>query len=67
MLIFTSVEFSILCFYEVLPLEVLVFCSSRYYPFEEDNHRLVREIGNVTSGVEITFQFAVKPDRVESK
>ncbi|GAA6101761.1 circularly permutated Ras protein 1 isoform X2 [Tachysurus ichikawai] len=36
-----------------------------YYPFEEDNHRLVREIGNVTSEVEITFQFAVKPDRVE--
>ncbi|KAM9500161.1 circularly permutated Ras protein 1 isoform 1-T2 [Clarias gariepinus] len=37
-----------------------------YYPFEQDNHRLIREIGNVTSGVEITFQFAVKPERVES-
>ncbi|XP_053485168.1 circularly permutated Ras protein 1 [Ictalurus furcatus] len=37
-----------------------------YYPFEEDNHRLIREIGNVTSGMEITFQFAVKPDRAES-
>lgn len=39
----------------------------RYFPYEEDNHRLVREIGNVTDGVEITFQFAVRPEKVESK
>uniref|UniRef100_A0A673HE47 Si:dkey-9k7.3 n=1 Tax=Sinocyclocheilus rhinocerous TaxID=307959 RepID=A0A673HE47_9TELE len=36
-----------------------------YFPYEEDNHRLVREIGNVTDGVEITFQFAVRPEKVE--
>lgn len=39
----------------------------RYFPYEEDDHRLVREIGNVTDKVEITFQFAVKPEKVESK
>uniref|UniRef100_A0A3B3TSG1 Si:dkey-9k7.3 n=1 Tax=Poecilia latipinna TaxID=48699 RepID=A0A3B3TSG1_9TELE len=34
-----------------------------YFPYEEENnHKLVREIGNVTKGLEITFQFAVKPD-----
>ncbi|XP_017294693.1 circularly permutated Ras protein 1 isoform X2 [Kryptolebias marmoratus] len=34
-----------------------------YFPFEdENNHKLVREIGNVTKGLEITFEFAVKPD-----
>ncbi|XP_013866046.1 circularly permutated Ras protein 1 [Austrofundulus limnaeus] len=34
-----------------------------YFPFEEENnHTLVKEIGNVTKGLEITFQFAVKPD-----
>ncbi|XP_076828500.1 circularly permutated Ras protein 1 [Brachyhypopomus gauderio] len=37
-----------------------------YFPFEEDNHMLVREIGNVTGGVEITFQFAVKADKVDT-
>ncbi|KAG5260954.1 hypothetical protein AALO_G00298360 [Alosa alosa] len=38
-----------------------------YFPFEDDDaHKLVREIGNVTEGLEITFQFAVKPDKVES-
>uniref|UniRef100_A0A3Q2ZHU2 Circularly permutated Ras protein 1-like n=1 Tax=Kryptolebias marmoratus TaxID=37003 RepID=A0A3Q2ZHU2_KRYMA len=38
-----------------------LFC--RYFPFEdENNHKLVREIGNVTKGLEITFEFAVKPD-----
>ncbi|XP_015247138.1 PREDICTED: circularly permutated Ras protein 1-like [Cyprinodon variegatus] len=37
-----------------------------YFPFEdEDNHKLVREIGNVTKGMEITFEFAVKPDYME--
>ncbi|XP_069028282.1 circularly permutated Ras protein 1 [Embiotoca jacksoni] len=34
-----------------------------YFPYEdENNHKLVREIGNVTEGMEVTFQFAVKPD-----
>ncbi|XP_031440669.1 circularly permutated Ras protein 1 isoform X2 [Clupea harengus] len=38
-----------------------------YFPFEDDEaHKLLREIGNVTEGFEITFQFAVKPDQVES-
>ncbi|XP_031599591.1 circularly permutated Ras protein 1 [Oreochromis aureus] len=37
-----------------------------YFPYEdENNHKLVREIGNVTKGLEITFQFAVKPDFME--
>lgn len=37
-----------------------------YFPYEdEDNHKLVREIGNVTKGLEITFEFAVKPDYME--
>ncbi|XP_028263130.1 circularly permutated Ras protein 1 [Parambassis ranga] len=37
-----------------------------YFPYEDEhNHKLVREIGNVTKGLEITFQFAVKPDFVE--
>ncbi|KAM6949274.1 circularly permutated Ras protein 1 [Aplochiton taeniatus] len=35
-----------------------------YFPYEEEgDHKLVREIGNVTKGVEITFQFTVKPER----
>uniref|UniRef100_A0A3Q2ZK49 Circularly permutated Ras protein 1-like n=1 Tax=Kryptolebias marmoratus TaxID=37003 RepID=A0A3Q2ZK49_KRYMA len=39
-----------------------------YFPFEdENNHKLVREIGNVTKGLEITFEFAVKPDFREGK
>nr|XP_020479949.1 circularly permutated Ras protein 1-like [Monopterus albus] len=34
-----------------------------YFPYEdENNHKLVREIGNVTKGLEITFQFSVKPE-----
>ncbi|XP_035849686.1 circularly permutated Ras protein 1 isoform X1 [Sander lucioperca] len=34
-----------------------------YFPFEDgNNHKLVREIGNVTKGLEITIQFAVKPE-----
>ncbi|XP_037534919.1 uncharacterized protein si:dkey-9k7.3 [Nematolebias whitei] len=38
-----------------------------YFPFEDDNHhKLVREIGNVPKGLEITFQFAVKPDFTET-
>ncbi|XP_030635089.1 circularly permutated Ras protein 1 [Chanos chanos] len=37
-----------------------------YFPYEEENHKLVREIGNVTEGVEVTFQFAVRQARVES-
>ncbi|XP_049923884.1 circularly permutated Ras protein 1 [Epinephelus moara] len=37
-----------------------------YFPYEEENnHKLVREIGNVTKGLEITFQFAVKPEFME--
>ncbi|XP_041840677.1 circularly permutated Ras protein 1 isoform X2 [Melanotaenia boesemani] len=37
-----------------------------YFPYEdENNHNLVREIGNVTKGLEITFQFAVKPHFIE--
>ncbi|XP_029310768.1 LOW QUALITY PROTEIN: circularly permutated Ras protein 1-like [Cottoperca gobio] len=37
-----------------------------YFPYEdENNHKLVREIGSVTKGLEITFQFAVKPEFVE--
>ncbi|KAL7374603.1 hypothetical protein ABVT39_003736 [Epinephelus coioides] len=37
-----------------------------YFPYEEENnHKLVREIGNVTMGLEITFQFAVKPEFME--
>ncbi|XP_012732057.2 circularly permutated Ras protein 1 isoform X2 [Fundulus heteroclitus] len=37
-----------------------------YFPYEDEhNHKLVREIGNVTKGLEITFEFAVKPDYVE--
>uniref|UniRef100_A0A3P9L8K3 Si:dkey-9k7.3 n=1 Tax=Oryzias latipes TaxID=8090 RepID=A0A3P9L8K3_ORYLA len=39
-----------------------------YFPYEdENNHKLVREIGNVTRGMEITFQFAVKPESKEGK
>lgn len=37
-----------------------------YFPYEdENNHKLVRAIGNVTRGLEITFQFAVKPEFVD--
>lgn len=50
----------ILCFF--------VFFPCRYFPYEaENNHKLVREIGNVTSGLEATFQFAVKPKYVDGK
>uniref|UniRef100_A0A3B5AX05 Circularly permutated Ras protein 1-like n=1 Tax=Stegastes partitus TaxID=144197 RepID=A0A3B5AX05_9TELE len=37
-----------------------------YFPYEdEDNHKVVKEIGNITRGVEVTFQFAVKPDLMD--
>lgn len=40
----------------------------RYFPYEEENdHKLVKEIGNVMEGQEITFQFAIKPEFNESK
>ncbi|XP_034020768.1 circularly permutated Ras protein 1 isoform X2 [Thalassophryne amazonica] len=37
-----------------------------YFPFEDEScHRVVKEIGNVTDGLEITVQFAVKPEFTE--
>lgn len=37
-----------------------------YFPYnDKNNHTLVREIGNVTKGLEITIQFAVKPEFME--
>ncbi|XP_052458484.1 circularly permutated Ras protein 1 [Carassius gibelio] len=47
-------------------MATLLAPDGMYFPYEEDNHRLVREIGNVTDGVEITFQFAIRPEKVES-
>uniref|UniRef100_A0A4W5KLD4 Uncharacterized protein n=1 Tax=Hucho hucho TaxID=62062 RepID=A0A4W5KLD4_9TELE len=47
-------------------MATLLAADGVYFPYEEEfNHRLVRDIGNVTKAVEITFQFACKPDRVE--
>lgn len=44
------------------------FFSCRYFPYEDEtNHKLVREVGNVTTGLEITFQFAVKPKYIDGK
>ncbi|XP_071315492.1 circularly permutated Ras protein 1 [Trachinotus anak] len=44
----------------------LLASDGMYFPYEdENNHKLVREIGNVTSGLEITFEFAVKPEFME--
>ncbi|KAF6735258.1 Circularly permutated Ras protein 1 [Oryzias melastigma] len=44
-------------------LATLLAPDGVYFPYEdENNHKLVREIGNVTRGTEITFQFAVKPE-----
>uniref|UniRef100_A0A3B4YJ22 VWFA domain-containing protein n=1 Tax=Seriola lalandi dorsalis TaxID=1841481 RepID=A0A3B4YJ22_SERLL len=41
----------------------LLASDGMYFPYEdENNHKLVREIGNVTKGLEITFEFAVKPE-----
>lgn len=35
----------------------------RYFPYKDDsNHKLVKAIGNVTRGLEVTIQFAVKPE-----
>ncbi|KAL1022359.1 hypothetical protein UPYG_G00025650 [Umbra pygmaea] len=46
----------------------LIAADGMYFPYEDEcNHRLVREIGNVTEAVEITFQFACKPENVESE
>ncbi|KAK5848195.1 hypothetical protein PBY51_005829 [Eleginops maclovinus] len=45
----------------------LIAPDGAYFPFEEEhNHTLVRQIGNVTKGLEITFQFAVKPEFMEA-
>lgn len=47
----------------------LLAADGVYFPYEEGgnhgDHVLVREIGNVTEGLEVTFQFAVKPESVE--
>ncbi|XP_035004229.1 circularly permutated Ras protein 1 isoform X1 [Hippoglossus stenolepis] len=44
----------------------LVACDGIYFPYEDENdHKLVREIGNVTTGLQITSQFAVKPEFME--
>ncbi|CDR00693.1 unnamed protein product, partial [Oncorhynchus mykiss] len=49
-------------------MATLLAADGVYFPYEEEcSHRLVREIGNVTEAVEITFQFACKPDSVESE
>ncbi|XP_022616895.1 circularly permutated Ras protein 1-like [Seriola dumerili] len=41
----------------------LLASDGMFFPYEdENNHKLVREIGNVTKGLEITFEFAVKPE-----
>ncbi|KAM9335509.1 circularly permutated Ras protein 1 [Symphorus nematophorus] len=38
-----------------------------YFPYEdESNHKLVKDIGNVTRGLEITMQFAVKPEFMDA-
>ncbi len=63
------------CLFSFLPVilssfMVIAIVSSlcRYFPYEaENNHKLVREIGNVTKGLEITVQFAVKPEFMEGK
>lgn len=47
-------------------MATLLVPDGMYFPYEEEDHRLVREIGNVTDKAEITFQFAVKPEKVES-
>ncbi|XP_039996421.1 circularly permutated Ras protein 1 isoform X2 [Xiphias gladius] len=44
----------------------LLASKGTYFPYEdENNHKLVREIGNVTKELEITFQFDVKPEFME--
>uniref|UniRef100_A0A673BGZ0 VWFA domain-containing protein n=1 Tax=Sphaeramia orbicularis TaxID=375764 RepID=A0A673BGZ0_9TELE len=43
-------------------VDLILDSTCRCFPFEEENgHKLVRDIGNVTEGLEITFQFDVKP------
>ncbi|XP_044038845.1 circularly permutated Ras protein 1 [Siniperca chuatsi] len=44
----------------------LLAADGVYFPYEdENNHKVVRKIGNVTKGLEITIQFAVKPEFME--
>ncbi|XP_047448203.1 circularly permutated Ras protein 1 [Mugil cephalus] len=44
----------------------LLAADGVYFPYEEENnHKLLRDIGNVTKGMELTFQFAVKPDYMQ--
>uniref|UniRef100_A0A665VRT7 Uncharacterized protein n=1 Tax=Echeneis naucrates TaxID=173247 RepID=A0A665VRT7_ECHNA len=46
----------------------LLGSDGMYFPYENKNdHKMVREIGNVTKGLEITFEFAVKPEFMEGK
>ncbi|XP_029382395.1 circularly permutated Ras protein 1 [Echeneis naucrates] len=45
----------------------LLGSDGMYFPYENKNdHKMVREIGNVTKGLEITFEFAVKPEFMEA-
>lgn len=47
---------------------ISVLSHGRYFPYgDENNHKLVREIGNVTNGLELTVQFAVKPEFMNGK
>ncbi|KAL4630227.1 circularly permutated Ras protein 1-like [Arapaima gigas] len=44
----------------------LLSAEGVYFPYEDEMaHKLVRKLGNVTEGAEVTFQFAVKPENVE--
>ncbi|XP_048826988.1 LOW QUALITY PROTEIN: circularly permutated Ras protein 1 [Brienomyrus brachyistius] len=44
----------------------LLSADGVYFPYEEGStHKLVKKLGNVTEGAEITFQFAVKPESME--
>uniref|UniRef100_A0A8C9R254 Si:dkey-9k7.3 n=1 Tax=Scleropages formosus TaxID=113540 RepID=A0A8C9R254_SCLFO len=46
----------------------LLSAEGVYFPYEDEvAHKLVRKLGNVTEGAEVTFQFAVKPENVESE
>ncbi|XP_060888044.1 circularly permutated Ras protein 1 isoform X2 [Labrus mixtus] len=47
-------------------MATLLAPDGMYFPYEdENNHKVVRDIGNVTKGLEITIQFAVKPELME--
>uniref|UniRef100_A0A3Q3MK70 Circularly permutated Ras protein 1-like n=1 Tax=Labrus bergylta TaxID=56723 RepID=A0A3Q3MK70_9LABR len=49
-------------------MATLLAPDGMYFPYEdENNHKVVRDIGNVTKGLEITIQFAVKPELMEGK